>query len=368
MNLLKLGKYLGERRHQLGLRALEVAKKARVSRAYLSIIETGRNPRTGRPSKPSLEVLVLLSKILDLDLSDLVKLAGYNPEVIDILKPKSPNVGEDSNKDRHLAAKIRDLYHEVQMLPPPLFERLGEEVPSGIQRFKAHTNDHILVLSESAPERDSRITLDFIAAGLKHREACLLRLPPSETIENARRALSKRTGNKNLEGLTVVPWQETIAPYRQTRRFTRQVCLTADTKDLEGMGGTTNSTIRFATPDASRYLAWVRNPKEVLESEDYWPSDLHRLRPDVDFLLLCLYRMDDLRRIEKHDLSVTSMLLSLLESHDRVVLLTKEGKLLSDGEAVRNILGRIDLQGTDPNIWDRIRRIGDAHGIWRQPD
>jgi hypothetical protein len=77
--------------------------------------------------------------------------------------------------------------------------------------------------------------------------------------------------------------------------------------------------------------------------------------------------MDDLRRIEKHDLSVTGVLLSLLESHDRVVLLTKEGKLLSDRGAVRNLLGRIDLQGTDPNIWDRIRSIVDAHGIWQQP-
>lgn len=365
MDLLKLGKYLRERRQELGLRAEEVARKAGISRAYLSILESGRNPKTRKPSAPSLEVAALLSRTLDLDLATLLELAGYSAEVIDILRPDSSALhSPEHRKLIQLSRKISDLDREARGISHPFRHTSAIEVPSGIRGFRTCVDDHILLVSEGSANVDSKLTLDFIATGLKHGESCLLRLPPSDTVAETKHRVVGRTGGKYLDRLTMVPWREAISPYERTRTFTRDVGLAADAKDLGRISGMAPSTIRFATPDASCYLAWVRNPEQVLESENYWLSDLLKTKPGRNFLLLCLYRMDDLEKCEKPGLSVTDVVLSLLESHNRVLYLTNEDRVLADKEAVGELLRSMDIRGAAPDIWEKIGKVGSKHQLW----
>jgi transcriptional regulator with XRE-family HTH domain len=63
-------------RTRLGLSARALASKAGISPAYVTAIETGRNPATGRPPAPSIQVVRRLAAALDLDASDLLDQIG----------------------------------------------------------------------------------------------------------------------------------------------------------------------------------------------------------------------------------------------------------------------------------------------------
>ncbi|MBF6591407.1 MAG: helix-turn-helix domain-containing protein, partial [Ktedonobacterales bacterium] len=80
MHLYDLGQLLKGRRQELRLHAKEVAAAAEVSPAYISMLEVGLNPKTGRPPRPSLDILTRLARALDLDRDLLFVIAGYAPQ------------------------------------------------------------------------------------------------------------------------------------------------------------------------------------------------------------------------------------------------------------------------------------------------
>jgi len=77
-DLVKLGQIIATRIKELGLKKKSVAEKVGISTDYLWVLQRGKNPATGKPSKPSLEVLEHLSQVLRLDIGQLVELAGYD--------------------------------------------------------------------------------------------------------------------------------------------------------------------------------------------------------------------------------------------------------------------------------------------------
>jgi len=78
MDLQELGNRIRTRRKELGLMANAVARMAGISRSYLSVLETGKNPSTGKASRPSERTLEKLASILELDDNKLKSLAGYS--------------------------------------------------------------------------------------------------------------------------------------------------------------------------------------------------------------------------------------------------------------------------------------------------
>lgn len=66
MSLLAFGRRVRARRESLGLSLRAVAGLAEISPSYLSAIESGRNPATGRPPEPSVGVADRLCRALDL--------------------------------------------------------------------------------------------------------------------------------------------------------------------------------------------------------------------------------------------------------------------------------------------------------------
>lgn len=71
----ELGNYLRELRGKKSLR--DVTKETGVSHAYLSTLEKGCDPRTGKPRKPATDVLKKLADYYGAQYFDLLILAGY---------------------------------------------------------------------------------------------------------------------------------------------------------------------------------------------------------------------------------------------------------------------------------------------------
>jgi transcriptional regulator with XRE-family HTH domain len=68
----ELGAMVRNRRRQLGLSARALAARAAISPAYVTAIETARNPSTGRPPTVSLGIAQRLADALEIDLPTLI--------------------------------------------------------------------------------------------------------------------------------------------------------------------------------------------------------------------------------------------------------------------------------------------------------
>ncbi len=80
MDLKALGAYIHDKRESLGISPSELASKAEVGRTTLWILERGENPKTGKPSRPTKDLLERLGFVLCLEPAEidaLLELAGY---------------------------------------------------------------------------------------------------------------------------------------------------------------------------------------------------------------------------------------------------------------------------------------------------
>src|SRR5579863_10450124 len=80
MNLKQLGIVLHNKRKGLGIPLAVLARKANVGRSTLWALERGENPKTGKPSRPSHEILERLATSLVLtpeERAEVMMLAGY---------------------------------------------------------------------------------------------------------------------------------------------------------------------------------------------------------------------------------------------------------------------------------------------------
>lgn len=79
-SLLLLGQTIRSARQEIDRPQRWLATKIEATPAYIGILEKGSNPKTQRPSRPSLEKLWAISEVLDLDIDELLDLAGYEIE------------------------------------------------------------------------------------------------------------------------------------------------------------------------------------------------------------------------------------------------------------------------------------------------
>lgn len=80
IDLKALGAYIHDKRESLGISPSELASKAEVGRTTLWILERGENPKTGKPSRPTKDLLERLGFVLCLEpteIDTLLELAGY---------------------------------------------------------------------------------------------------------------------------------------------------------------------------------------------------------------------------------------------------------------------------------------------------
>ncbi len=77
MELRALGQYLAQRRKELGIPVAAVARRAGIARSTVYAVESGKDPRTGKPPRPRPELLERWAQALELPLGHILELAGY---------------------------------------------------------------------------------------------------------------------------------------------------------------------------------------------------------------------------------------------------------------------------------------------------
>ena len=76
---MKLGEILREYRKDHGLSLRDFAKISGVSNSYLSMLETGRQPSSGRPIVPTLTKLNQIAAAMNISLDDLIAAVDDTP-------------------------------------------------------------------------------------------------------------------------------------------------------------------------------------------------------------------------------------------------------------------------------------------------
>lgn len=114
MDLAKLGEVIKEYRIRQQLTQKELSKRLGITISYLSMLERGKNPKTGRPSQPSYNVLEGFIRELDIDRNVALDLAGYQHDLGFLLSPLSRKgikamkgeIRENRLLDRSQAVKV----------------------------------------------------------------------------------------------------------------------------------------------------------------------------------------------------------------------------------------------------------------------
>lgn len=132
--LADLGTRVEERRREAGKSAREIALATGISPVYLRVIETGRNSKTGRASRPSAEVLVRLAQALEMEPDDLLTSAGYT-ELRAEHRDETPSAMGDRSRLAPGIAGIADALDLAQTRPSDFMRELAT---SELARFETH--------------------------------------------------------------------------------------------------------------------------------------------------------------------------------------------------------------------------------------
>lgn len=73
----KLGDYLKSKRLEKNLSLRDFAKEIGISHTYLSKLESGVDPRSGKPISPTLDTILQISKTLNVTVEQLLAISGY---------------------------------------------------------------------------------------------------------------------------------------------------------------------------------------------------------------------------------------------------------------------------------------------------
>lgn len=129
-----LGTRVEERRREAGKSAREIALATGISPVYLRVIETGRNAKTGRASRPSAEVLVRLAQALEMEPDDLLTRAGY---MVLRAEPHDETACPMGDRSR-LAPRIAGIADALDLAQTRPSDFMQEMVTSELTRFETH--------------------------------------------------------------------------------------------------------------------------------------------------------------------------------------------------------------------------------------
>ena len=101
---MKLGEYIKEYRETNRMSQRDFAQAAGISAGYVSMLESGKNPRTGDPIAPSLETFRAIARATGKDLDALLELIGDDTLVSLV-----------SNEEDELEERIMSLVRRLPM-------------------------------------------------------------------------------------------------------------------------------------------------------------------------------------------------------------------------------------------------------------
>lgn len=162
MDLQRLGQELLQRRKRFDIPQTAVARKAKVNRGTIAVLERSEHPKTGKPVRPSADILERLAAALSVDPLDqrrffirLLRLAGYEER---LFGAKLAEYRERSRMSQQTLARLVDI-------SPELWDRLEQGItsPSEISvgtvlaiaetlRLKSQEAEELFQLTDHSPE------------------------------------------------------------------------------------------------------------------------------------------------------------------------------------------------------------------------
>jgi transcriptional regulator with XRE-family HTH domain len=283
-----LGDLIRGRRAELALSMRGVARAAGVSPSYLSAIETGRNPATGRAPTPSLRVLAALGEVLQLDLTSVLAAVGIGDQA-------------DEADRRHTLLYV--------LAPRPV------DVIDHIARLHGTTTERWVYIPDpreaAPPGQDERVALccrwPLGAEPYPDRT-----LDPRRVVEALTRDL--RSGGARIPAARVgIAIADCSAVMRWVTNPETEVAFEAHwQKDAE------------------------RTFRETLG------------RPPTDNV--CVYHHDDIEALG-HQVDPLGTALALIRAHDTVAAVEADGRLRTGAPAARAILTALRPAGVSRGSW-----------------
>ncbi len=136
--LKELGDLLRDRRKELKLSTRELSEKVGISPAYLWMLEKGTNPKTGRSSRPSYDVLAKLDSALNLG-SRAYELAGYGYRKESV--PPTQLISEISQEWKYLLdSYIVELRRTFKSLGEGRRGKMLEDISRVVKRYKPESS------------------------------------------------------------------------------------------------------------------------------------------------------------------------------------------------------------------------------------
>jgi len=127
MDLQRLGQELLQRRKRFDIPQTAIARKAKVNRGTIAVLERSQHPKTGKPVRPSADILERLAVALSVNPLDqrqfftrLLSLAGYEER---LFGAKLAEYRERSRMSQQALARLVDI-------SPELWDRLEEGLTS----------------------------------------------------------------------------------------------------------------------------------------------------------------------------------------------------------------------------------------------
>jgi DNA-binding GntR family transcriptional regulator len=193
VNLEKLGTFIRCKREEVGIPLAKAAQKAGIGRSTLWILESGKNPKTGKPSRPSKDILERLAEVLHMNQDELAQalaLADYkvDKQPQQISRPSSTTIdlGEYIQKyaettDRELPA-LHSLATDYQASEEVINEALllAESLILSLDSKGLFVNRQRVRLPGLTPDPYRYLTEQGLQASVENIENVKVMEPPIE--------------------------------------------------------------------------------------------------------------------------------------------------------------------------------------------
>ena len=123
----QLGKFIKQKRKELGLSLRDFAEMCEISHSYLDNLEKGRDARSGKPVSPTIETLQKLASGLKITIVEILRISGFidssldqnnqiginDDELVSFIREISPKLSPEEREDlkeviRLFVKKIQD--------------------------------------------------------------------------------------------------------------------------------------------------------------------------------------------------------------------------------------------------------------------
>ena len=269
-----------------------VASRAEVSPGYVTAIELGNNPTTGKPALPSVTVISGLARALDMDFEQLLT----------AIRTASGEAGHRSEAHILLYWLARD---DANLLDT-------------VERLFGGLVDHWLYIADP------------------------------------REAAARGPDIADPARVSIRRWPLGSFPYAD-RYLRPNDLIEALEAEVMGMAdGHSGERVGVAIADCSSVMRWLLNADALIDLEPTWEREADRIfqqhlgaPPAAN---VCVYQHADFEAIG-HSIDPVGTVLNLVRGHDRVVVLDDRGDAVTGSPAIRRILENVRPAGVSSAAW-----------------